>query len=73
MSDTRTWLMRSYGISAEDADVILTRISAEVMSWVEDHPTPSEPQRLQPIHVTFTAEIDTRAIVDAILSVKGGD
>ena len=69
MSDTRTWLMRSYGLSTEDADKILARVTSEVMEWVEQQPkdTP-EPARLQPISITFTAEIDTKAIVDAIRS-----
>jgi hypothetical protein len=69
LSDTRTWLMRSYGLSTEDADKILTRVTAEVMEWVEQQPkdTP-ETTRLQPISITFTADIDTKAIVDAIKS-----
>ena len=65
--DTRTWLMRSFGMSVEDADRILTRITGEVMAWVEQQPQPApEPARLQPIQITFTAEVDMRAIVDAI-------
>jgi hypothetical protein len=69
LSDTRTWLMRSFGLSDEDAGKILLRIGAEVMAWVEQQPrdTP-EPTRLQPITITFTADIDTKAIVDAIRS-----
>jgi carbamoylphosphate synthase small subunit len=69
MSDTRTWLMRSYGLSSEDVDNILMRITSEVMAAMSENSEPApEPARLQPINITFTADIDTKAIVDAIRS-----
>lgn len=68
-SETPVWLMRSFGLSHEDADKILTRVTSEVMACVEQQPNDTpEPTRLQPITITFTAEVDTKAIVDAIRS-----
>jgi hypothetical protein len=67
--DIITWVQRQSGISREDAERIVTRITADacrVFAEQQAAQPPPEPARLQPISITFTAEVDTTAIVDAI-------
>ena len=67
--DLATWVQRSTGVSREDAERIVTRITTEAYAqWTAQQAAapPPEPDRLQPINITFTAEIDTKAIIDAV-------
>lgn len=69
MTDLRTVITRSYGVSGEDADKIIRLVAEETMArYLESQANQPEvePQRRQPITVVFNAEIDEEAIVERV-------
>lgn len=74
--DTRTWMMRSFGLSAGDVDQVLERVATEILADVMSDPTivraapgtepPPAPKPIRTMTTTTNGKAETWVNVEAI-------